>query len=139
MNKHISMEKLNMTSDWDKVFPESDKVDHRKVSFYNRYGITLAADMYTPKGAMGRLPAIAVSGPFGAVKEQSSALYAQKMAELGFLTIAFDPSFTGESGGTPRYVASPDINTEDFCAAVDFLSVQDTVDQERIGIIGICG
>ena len=139
MNKHTSMEKLNMTSDWDKVFPESDKVDHRKVSFYNRYGITLAADMYTPKGAMGRLPAIAVSGPFGAVKEQSSALYAQKMAELGFLTIAFDPSFTGESGGTPRYVASPDINTEDFCAAVDFLSVQDTVDQERIGIIGICG
>ena len=134
MDKHISMEKLNMTSDWDKVFPESDKVDHRKVSFYNRYGITLAADMYTPKGTVGKLPAIAVSGPFGAVKEQSSGLYAQKMAEFGFLTIAFDPSFTGESGGTPRYVASPDINTEDFCAAVDFLSVQDTT-KHRAAII----
>ena len=133
------MEKLNLTQEWDKVFPKSDKVDHRKVTFHNRYGITLAADMYTPRGAEGKLPAIVVSGPFGAVKEQSSGLYAQKMAELGFLTIAFDPSYTGESGGTPRYVASPDINTEDFCAAVDFLSVQENVDSERIGIIGICG
>lgn len=133
------MEKLNLTQEWDKVFPKSDKGDHKKVTFHNRYGITLAADMYTPRGAEGKLPAIAVSGPFGAVKEQSSGLYAQKMAELGFLTIAFDPSYTGESGGTPRYVASPDINTEDFCAAVDFLSVQENVDSERIGIIGICG
>ena len=133
------MEKLNLTQEWDKVFPKSDKVDHRKVTFHNRYGITLAADLYTPKGAEGKLPAIAVSGPFGAVKEQSSGLYAQKMAELGFLTLAFDPSYTGESGGTPRYVASPDINTEDFCAAVDFFSVQENVDSERIGIIGICG
>ena len=133
------MEKLNLTQEWDKVFPKSDKVDHKKVTFHNRYGITLAADMYTPRGAEGKLPAIAVSGPFGAVKEQSSGLYAQKMAELGFLTIAFDPSYTGESGGTPRYVASPDINTEDFCAAVDFLSVQENVDPECIGIIGICG
>ena len=133
------MEKLNLTQEWDKVFPKSEKVDHRKVTFYNRYGITLAADLYTPKGAEGKLPAIAVSGPFGAVKEQSSGLYAQKMAELGFLTLAFDPSYTGESGGTPRYVASPDINTEDFCAAVDFLSVQENADPERIGIIGICG
>ena len=121
------------------MFPKSDKVDHKKVTFHNRYGITLAADMFTPKSVVGKLPAIAVSGPFGAVKEQSSGLYAQKMAELGFLTIAFDPSYTGESGGTPRYVASPDINTEDFCAAVDFLSVQEDVDSERIGIIGICG
>ena len=133
------MEKLNLIQEWDKVFPKSDKVDHRKVTFHNRYGITLAADLYTPKGAERKLPAIAVCGPFGAVKEQSSGLYAQKMAELGFLTLAFDPSYTGESGGTPRYVASPDINTEDFCAAVDFLSVQDNVDPERIGIIGICG
>ena len=133
------MEKLNLTQEWDKVFPKSDKVDHKKVTFHNRYGITLAADMYTPRGAEGKLPAIAVSGPFGAVKEQSSGLYAQKMAELGFLTIAFDPSYTGESGGMPRYVASPDINTEDFCAAVDFLSVQENTDPERIGIIGICG
>ena len=133
------MEKLNLTQEWDKVFPKSDKVDHKKVTFHNRYGITLAADMYTPKSVVGKLPAIAVSGPFGAVKEQSSGLYAQKMAELGFLTIAFDPSYTGESGGMPRYVASPDINTEDFCAAVDFLSVQENVDPERIGIIGICG
>ena len=133
------MEKLKLTQEWDKVFPKSDKVDHKKVTFHNRYGITLAADMYTPRGTEGKLPAIAVSGPFGAVKEQSSGLYAQKMAELGFLTIAFDPSYTGESGGMPRYVASPDINTEDFCAAVDFLSVQENVDPERIGIIGICG
>ena len=133
------MERLNLTQEWDKVFPKSDKVDHKKVTFHNRYGITLAADLYTPKGAEGKLPAIAVSGPFGAVKEQSSGLYAQKMAEFGFLTIAFDPSYTGESGGMPRYVASPDINTEDFCAAVDFLSVQENVDPERIGTIGICG
>ena len=133
------MEKLNLTQEWDKVFPKSDKVDHKKVTFHNRYGITLAADMYTPKSVVGKLPAIAVSGPFGAVKEQSSGLYAQKMAEYGFLSIAFDPSFTGESGGSPRYVASPDINTEDFCAAVDFLSVQENVDSERIGIIRICG
>lgn len=133
------MEKLNLTQEWDKVFPKSDKVNHKKVTFHNRYGVTLAADMYTPKSVVGRLPAIAVSGSFGAVKEQPSGLYAQKMAELGFLTIAFDPSYTGESGGTPRYVASPDINTEDFCAAVDFLSVQENTDPERIGIIGICG
>ena len=128
-----------MTQEWDKVFPQSNKVDHCKVTFHNRYGITLAADMYVPKNAAGKLPAIAVSGPFGAVKEQSSGLYAQAMAERGFLTITFDPSFTGESGGSPRYVASPDINTEDFSAAVDFLSVQDNVDPEKIGIIGICG
>ena len=133
------MEQLKLTQEWDKVFPKSDKVNHRKITFHNRYGITLAADMYVPKNASGKLPAIAVSGPFGAVKEQSSGLYAQKMAEFGFLTIAFDPSFTGESGGSPRYVASPDINTEDFCAAVDFLSVQENVDPDRIGIIGICG
>lgn len=132
-------EKLNLTQEWDKVFPKSDKVDHKKVTFHNRYGITLAADLYTPKNAAGELPAIAVSGPFGAVKEQSSGLYAQKMAEYGYLTIAFDPSYTGESGGQPRYVASPDINTEDFCAAVDFLSVQENVDPERNGIIGVCG
>ena len=133
------MENLKMTNDWDKVFPKSDKVTHSKITFHNRYGITLAADMYVPKNAVGKLPAIAVSGPFGAVKEQSSGLYAQTMAEYGFLAIAFDPSFTGESGGMPRYVASPDINTEDFCAAVDFLSVQENVDSDRIGIIGICG
>lgn len=133
------MEKLSLTQEWDKVFPQSNQVDHRKITFYNRYGIMLAADMYIPKNTSGKLPAIAISGPFGAVKEQSSGLYAQKMAEYGFLTIAFDPSFTGESGGSPRYVASPDINTEDFCAAVDFLSVQENVDTDRIGIIGICG
>lgn len=131
--------KLNLTNEWDKTFAKSDKVDHRKVMFRNRYGITLAADMYTPKNAKGKLAAIAVCGPFGAVKEQSSGLYAQTMAERGFLTIAFDPSFTGESGGEPRYMASPDINTEDFSAAVDFLAVQDNVDPEKIGIIGICG
>lgn len=130
---------LTLTNEWDKTFPKSEKVNHSKVTFHNRYGITLAADMYVPKNADGKLSAIAVSGPFGAVKEQSSGLYAQTMAERGFLTIAFDPSFTGESGGEPRYVASPDINTEDFCAAVDFLSVQENVDPERIGIIGICG
>lgn len=132
-------EKLHLTAEWDKTFPKSEKVNHRKVTFHNRYGITLAADLYEPKNAEGKLPALAVSGPFGAVKEQSSGLYAQTMAEKGFLTIAFDPSFTGESGGSPRYVASPDINTEDFQAAVDFLSVQEQVDPEKIGIIGICG
>ena len=124
------MEQLNLTQEWDKTFPKSEKVDHCKVTFHNRYGITLAADMYIPRNAEGKLPAIAVSGPFGAVKEQSSGLYAQTMAERGFLTIAFDPSFTGESGGSPRYVASPDINTEDFSAAVDFLYVQVNVDPE---------
>ncbi len=132
-------EQLPLTLEWDKVFPKSDKVNHRKVTFVNRYGITLVADMYTPKEASGRLPAIAVSGPFGAVKEQSSGLYAQQLAERGFLTIAFDPSFTGESGGQPRRMASPDINVEDFSAAVDFLSVQPEVDADRIGILGICG
>lgn len=137
--KDKDMEKLELTQEWDKVFPKSDKVNHSKVTFRNRYGTTLAADMYIPKNANGKLPAIAVSGPFGAVKEQSSGLYAQTMAERGFLTIAFDPSYTGESGGEPRYVASPDINTEDFSAAVDFLSTLDHVDPERIGIIGICG
>lgn len=142
-NNPIKRDKMNttlqLTQEWDKTFTKSNKVDHKKVTFKNRYGIELAADMYTPKDANGKLPAIAVSGPFGAVKEQSSGLYAQHMAELGFLTIAFDPSFTGESGGEPRRMASPDINTEDFLAAVDFLSVQENVDPERIGIIGICG
>ena len=133
------METLHLTQEWDKTFPKSNRVEHSKVTFANRYGITLAADLYVPKGAEGKLPAIAVCGPFGAVKEQASGLYAQTMAERGFLTIAFDPSFTGESGGSPRYMASPDINTEDFMAAVDFLSVQENVDPERIGIIGICG
>lgn len=132
-------EKLNLVEEWDKTFPKSDKVNHCKITFHNRYGITLAADLYVPKGAEGKLASIAVSGPFGAVKEQCSGLYAQTLAERGFLTIAFDPSFTGESGGSPRYVASPDINTEDFQAAVDFLSVQDNVDPEKIGIVGICG
>ena len=132
-------ENLNLTNEWDKTFPQSDLVNHRKVTFYNRYGITLAADLYEPKEYQGKLSAIAVCGPFGAVKEQSSGLYAQELAKRGFLTIAFDPSFTGESGGTPRFVASPDINTEDFQAAVDFLSVQENVDPERIGILGICG
>ncbi len=135
----MTQEKLNLTNEWDKTFPKSEKVNHRKVTFHNRYGITLAADLYEPEGASGPLAAIAVSGPFGAVKEQAAGLYAQTMAERGFLTIAFDPSFTGESGGQPRYVASPDINTEDFQAAVDFLSVQENVDPEKIGIIGICG
>ncbi len=130
---------LTLQNTWDKTFPQSDQVTHRKVTFHNRYGITLAADLYAPKDATGKLPAIAVSGPFGAVKEQAAGLYAQTLAQRGFLTIAFDPSFTGESGGTPRYVASPDINTEDFQAAVDFLSVQDNVDPEKIGILGICG
>ncbi len=130
---------LKMTSEWDKTFPKSEKVDQRKVTFRNRYGITLAADLYQPKDMAGKLAAIAVCGPFGAVKEQASGLYAQAMAERGFLTLAFDPSFTGESGGEPRYMASPDINTEDFQAAVDFLSVQENVDPDKIGIIGICG
>lgn len=133
-------EKLVLEEAWDKTFPKSEKVNHQKVTFHNRYGITLAADLYEPKErAEGRLAAIAVCGPFGAVKEQAAGLYAQTMAERGFLTMAFDPSYTGESGGTPRYMASPDINTEDFQAAVDFLSVQENVDPERIGIIGICG
>ena len=135
----MKMQKLNLVKEWDKTFPKSDKVNHRKVTFVNRYGITLAGDLYEPKDIKGKMPAIAVCGPFGAVKEQSSGLYAQTMAERGFITLAFDPSFTGESGGEPRYVASPDINTEDFSAAVDFLSVQDNVDSEKIGIIGICG
>ena len=135
----MTEEKLVLTEEWDKTFPKSDKTEHRKVTFHNRYGITLAADMYTPKGVSGKLSAIAVCGPFGAVKEQCSGLYAQTLAERGFLTIAFDPSFTGESGGQPRYMASPDINTEDFSAAVDFLSVQDNVDPDKIGILGICG
>lgn len=135
----MKTEDLKLTGEWDKTFPKSDRVNHSKVTFVNRYGITLAADMYVPKNADGKLPALAVSGPFGAVKEQSSGLYAQTMAERGFLTIAFDPSFTGESGGQPRYMASPDINTEDFMAAVDFLSLCDLVDPNRIGIIGICG
>ena len=132
-------ENPNLTREWDKVFPQSDRVNHSKVTFRNRYGITLAADLYTPKDAAGKLPAVAVSGPFGAVKEQASGLYAQTLAERGFLAIAFDPSYTGESSGEPRYVASPDINTEDFSAAVDFLSTRDDVDPERIGILGICG
>lgn len=142
LNKNKSLapiEQLTLTEEWDKTFPKSDKVDHKKVEFVNRYGVTLVADMYTPKGATGKLAAIAISGPFGAVKEQASGLYAQQLAERGFLTIAFDPSFTGESGGMPRRVASPDINTEDFCAAVDFLITQPNVDSAKVGILGICG
>ena len=135
----IKKEDLKLIREWDKTFPKSEEVNHSKVTFVNRYGITLAADMYVPKNAEGKLPAIAVCGPFGAVKEQCSGLYAQTMAQRGFLTIAFDPSFTGESGGEPRYMASPDINTEDFMAAVDFLSLNENVDADRIGIIGICG
>ena len=134
-----NMENLTLTKEWDKTFPKSDKVDHCKVTFVNRYGITLAADMYKPKDAVGRLAAIAVCGPFGAVKEQAAGLYAQEMAERGFLTIAFYPSFTGESGGSPRYMTSPDINTEDFSAAVDYLVTHPEADPEKIGIIGICG
>ncbi len=136
---NIQLQSLKLTQDWDKTFPKSEKVNHRKVTFANRYGITLAADLYEPKNVQGKMAAIAVSGPFGAVKEQCSGLYAQTLAERGFLTIAFDPSFTGESGGEPRRIASPDINTEDFQAAVDFLSVQPDVDSEKIGIVGICG
>lgn len=135
----MNNQELELTQVWDKTFPQSDKVKHSKVVFHNRYGITLAADLYEPKGVSGKLSAIAVCGPFGAVKEQSSGLYAQTMAEKGFLTIAFDPSYTGESGGMPRYVASPDINTEDFSAAVDYLSTLDNVDPDKIGIVGICG
>ena len=135
----LKAEQLNLTNEWDKTFPKSDKVEHSKITFINRYGITLAADMYVPKGAEVKLPAIAVSGPFGAVKEQCSGLYAQTLAERGFLTIAFDPSYTGESAGQPRYMASPDINTEDFMAAVDFLSLNEKADEDRIGILGICG
>lgn len=138
-NNKIMEEKLNLTQEWDKTFPQSDKVNHTKITFHNRYGITLAADLYIPKNTTEKLPAIAISGPFGAVKEQASGLYAQTLAERGFLTIAFDPSYTGESSGEPRYVASPDINTEDFCAAVDYLSTRNNVDTERIGILGICG
>ena len=130
---------LCLTQEWDKVFAKSEAVEHNKATFHNRYGITLVCDLYRPKGAKGKLPAIAVCGPFGAVKEQSSGLYAQEMAKRGFLAIAFDPSFTGESGGEPRYVASPDINTEDFCAAVDYLSCREDADADKIGIIGICG
>ena len=135
----MKTEELKLTKKWDKTFPKSKKTDHCKVTFINRYGITLAADMYVPKDVEGKLPAIAVCGPFGAVKEQCSGLYAQTMAERGYLTLAFDPSFTGESGGNVRYMASPDINTEDFMAAVDFLSLCEKADPERIGIIGICG
>ena len=137
--KEEMKQELNLTQEWDKAFPLSDKVNHRKVTFETQYGLTLAADLYTPKDAEGKLAAIAVSGPFGAVKEQSSGLYAMRMAERGFVALAFDPSYTGESSGEPRRTASPDINTEDFMAAVDFLSKQDNVDAERIGIIGICG
>ena len=135
----MKAEKLDLTQEWDKTFPRDERVDHEKVTFVTRYGITLAADLYKPKGAEGKLSAIAVSGPFGAVKEQASGLYAQEMATRGLLAIAFDPSFTGESSGQPRRVASPDINTEDFCAAVDYLSCREDVDPDRIGIIGICG
>lgn len=138
-NDKFMEEKLNLTQEWDKVFPQSDKVNHSKITFHNRYGVTLAADLYVPKNAEGKLPAIATSGPYGAVKEQVSGLYAQTLAERGFITIAFDPSFTGESGGDPRSVSSPDINTEDFCAAVDYLSNRPDVDPERIGILGVCG
>lgn len=137
--RYMEMDGLELTDEWDKTFPKSSKVDHTKATFHNRFGIVLAADVYKPKGAEGRLPAIAVSGPFGAVKEQASGFYAQTMAERGFLTVAFDPSFTGESGGQPRDMNSPDLNTEDFSAAVDYLSVRDDVDPDRIGIIGICG
>ena len=133
------MPKLELTPIWDKTFPKSEKVDHSKVTFHNRYGIELAADLYKPKDEEGPFAAIAVAGPFGAVKEQSSGLYAQTMAERGYLTIAFDPSYTGESGGAPRYMASPDINTEDFSAAIDYLMCRDDVDPEKVGIIGICG
>ena len=137
--KEEMKQELNLTQEWDKVFPLSEKVNHSKVTFETQYGLTLAADLYEPKDAQGKLPAIAVSGPFGAVKEQSSGLYAMRMAERGFVTLAFDPSYTGESGGEPRRTASPDINTEDFMAAVDYLSQLENVDLERIGIIGICG
>ncbi len=135
----MKTENLTLAQEWDKTFPKSDKVAHSKVTFSNRYGITLAADLYVPKDATLPLPAIAVCGPFGAVKEQAAGLYAQEMSERGFITLAFDPSFTGESGGTPRYMTSPDINTEDFSAAVDFLVTNPMVNPDAIGIIGICG
>ena len=135
----MKKEELNLTAEWDKTFPKSDRVDHGKATFVNRYGITLAADLYVPKSASGKMPAIAVCGPFGAVKEQCAGLYAQTMAERGYLTLAFDPSFTDESGGNVRFMASPDVNTEDFMAAVDYLSLREDVDPDRIGIIGICG
>lgn len=138
-NNNTNMESLNLSTEWDKTFPKSNLVNHKKVTFVNRYGITLAADMYSPKNTDAPLPAIAVCGPFGAVKEQCSGLYAQEMAERGFITLAFDPSFTGESGGQPRYTTSPDINTEDFSAAVDFLVTNPSVNPESVGIIGICG
>lgn len=137
--RNKNMDTLNLTQKWDKTFPKSDKVEHTKVTFHNRYGIALAADLYKPQNAQGRLAAIAVSGPYGAVKEQVSGRYAQTLAEYGFLTIAFDPSYYGESGGTPRNLTSPEINTEDFSAAVDYLSVRKDVDAQRIGILGICG
>ena len=137
--KSIDMDTLNLTQEWDKTFPQSEKVEHTKIIFHNRYGITLAADLYKPKNAQGTLPGIAVSGPYGAVKEQVSGRYAQTLAERGFLTIAFDPSFYGESGGTPRYLTSPEISTDDFSAAVDYLTTREDVDSERIGILGICG
>lgn len=138
-NKMAEKENLQLEEAWDKVFPKSDKVEHEKVTFVNRFGITLAADLYRPKDRKGALSALAVSGPFGAVKEQSSGLYAQRLAEEGFITLAFDPSFTGESGGHPRNLASPDINTEDFSAAVDYLVSRDDVSADKIGIVGICG
>lgn len=137
--KSIGMDTLELTREWDKTFPQSNQVEHSKITFHNRYGITLAADLYKPKNAQGHLAAIAVSGPYGAVKEQVSGRYAQTLAERGFLTIAFDPSFYGESGGTPRYLTSPEISTEDFSAAVDYLTTREDVDPERIGILGICG
>lgn len=133
------IKEIKITQEWDKIFLLSDKVEHRKITFHNRYGITLVADLYKPKGSNNKLPALAVAGPFGAVKEQASGYYAMTLAERGFLTIAFDPSYTGESGGYPRYMASPDINTEDFQAAVDYLSTSEEVDSEKIGIIGVCG
>ncbi|NBL00212.1 MAG: alpha/beta hydrolase, partial [Erysipelotrichia bacterium] len=135
----MKTQEIELVQEWDKTFPQSNKVNHRKITFHNRYGITLVADLYEPKNITGKLSAVAIVGPFGAVKEQASGLYAQTMAEAGFLTIAFDPSYTGESGGMPRYVASPDINTEDLSAAVDLLSTLDNVDPEKIGVIGICG
>lgn len=135
----MKKEELKLTAEWDKTFPKSDKVDHEKATFVNRYGITLAADLYVPKNKSGKMPAIAVCGPFGAVKEQCAGLYAQTMAERGYLTLAFDPSFTGESGGNVRCMASPDVNTEDFMAAVDYLSLREDVDPDGIGVIGICG
>ena len=137
--KSTDMDTLELTQEWDKTFPQSDRVEHSKITFHNRYGITLAADVYKPKNARGRLAAVAVSGPYGAVKEQVSGRYAQTLAERGFLTVAFDPSFYGESGGAPRYLTSPEISTEDFSAAVDYLTAREDVDPGRIGILGICG